>query len=368
MTALQSILFEEISEAGWISFERFMEAALYHPLHGYYETPREVGRRGDFYTSVSVGGLFAELLAREFASWVREAGLKKPLTWVECGAHDGQFSSDFCSLLSHAEPELWSRFTYQIIEPSLFRRSRQQARLAEFGAKCLWFGNLDEFSARGVVGTLFSNELLDAMPVTRVGWNAKEKRWFEWGVGLDQCAFCWVRGPTGASAELAVQQALGRICGDASAGGVGPLLEVLPDGFTVDLCPAAGAWWEKAASKLANGRLMTFDYGLSTPELFSPARASGTLRGYRGHRLEGSVLDRPGEQDLTAHVDFDALAAAGSRSGLSTQARMPQGQYLTRLVAGMHSRDAARIRQFQTLTHPSHLGFSHSVLVQHRAK
>ena len=115
MTALQCILFGEILKAGWISFERFMDAALYHPLHGYYESTREVGRSGDFYTSVSVGGMFAELLARDFAAWVRKADLDGPIVWVECGAHHGEFAFDFCSLVSRAAPDIWPQLTYQII-------------------------------------------------------------------------------------------------------------------------------------------------------------------------------------------------------------------------------------------------------------
>ena len=364
MTALQAILFDQILQEGWISFERFMEVALYHPQYGYYESDRRVGRSGDFYTSVSAGELFAELLAREFQSWVRDAAVRCPVVWVECGAHHGQFAFDFCSVLSRVAPDLWRGFTYHIIEPSSSRRSRQQEHLASFEGKCLWVGDLEEMAPRGVVGTLFSNELLDAMPVTRVGWSAGDRRWFEWGVSVDQGVFSWARRPLQRSGEVALHQALGRVCGDPAAESWDSFLEVIPDGFTLDLGLTACGWWEKAASKLARGRLMTFDYGLSTRELFSPSRASGTLRAYRNHRLEKSVLERPGEQDLTAHLDFDALDAAGRRSGLSTAARMSQGHYLTRIVAGMDGWNPSRIRQFQTLTHPAHLGSTHSAFVQ----
>ncbi len=364
MTAMRSILFEEILDAGWLPFERFMDLALYHPVHGYYETGREVGRAGDFYTSVSAGALFAQLLAREFAAWAAESDVRVPVSWIECGAHHGKFASDFCDSLRLTAPDLWPRFSYWILEPSEARRARQENSLASFGGHCRWVADLEAFDAKSISGTVFSNELLDAMPVRRVVWNSGKRRWMEWGVILEGGSICWSQGALTGAGRAAVQEVLARIGADAFSTETTALLEALPDGFTVDLCPAACAWWSNAASKLSRGRLMTFDYALNTPELFSPARAEGTLRAYRGHRLVKTVLENPGEQDLTSHVDFDALEAAGSREGLTTLARMSQGQYLTRLAAGMDAWTPSQIRQFQTLTHPAHLGLSHSVLVQ----
>jgi len=149
------------------------------------------------------------------------------------------------------------------------------------------------------------------------------------------------------------------------------LLARLPDGFTTECCPQAVAWWTQAASRLGTGRLLTFDYGLRGDEFVTPERAKGTLRAYRAHRLSPDVLADPGAQDLTAHVNFTALQAAGEAAGLSTEGLWSQGAFLTHLVQADLATSAistpAQVRQFQTLTHPDHLGLRFKVLVQARS-
>ena len=119
--------------------------------------------------------------------------------------------------------------------------------------------------------------------------------------------------------------------------------------------------------------MLTLDYGLEASEFFLPQRANGTLRGYHRHRFADDVLAQPGEQDLTAQVNFTALQLAGEAAGLRTEAFARQSQWLTGVMArtgetpsGFASWDTARVRQFQTLTHPEHLGRAFSVLVQRR--
>jgi SAM-dependent MidA family methyltransferase len=151
------------------------------------------------------------------------------------------------------------------------------------------------------------------------------------------------------------------------------LLDVLPDGFTVEISPAAEQWWREAASVLESGRLVTLDYGLTADEFFAPERRAGTVRAYCHHRSGGDVLAHPGEQDITAHVNFTAIQAAGESSGLRTEAFLTQAQFLTGIAARIWKGGASfgewtpeRTRQFQTLTHPEHLGQSFRVLVQSR--
>jgi SAM-dependent MidA family methyltransferase len=147
------------------------------------------------------------------------------------------------------------------------------------------------------------------------------------------------------------------------------LLEVLPDGFTIELCPAAQQWWARMAKCLKTGYLLTFDYGLETEEFFQPHRAQGTLRSYSQHRLVADVLANPGQQDITAMVDFTAVRTAGENAGLKTVANETQARFLTRIVQELRPTDAAgwppkKIRQFHTLTHPEHMGRAFRVLVQ----
>jgi SAM-dependent MidA family methyltransferase len=153
------------------------------------------------------------------------------------------------------------------------------------------------------------------------------------------------------------------------------LLEVLPEGFVTEICPAATAWWRQAAQALQTGKLLAIDYGLTEAEFFTPARSQGTLRAYHRHQASLNVLNHPGEQDLTAHVNFTRLQAAGEAHGLVTEAQTSQAGFLTGLARQRWENPAANgdwsageIRQFQTLTHPEHLGRAFRVLVQSRAR
>jgi SAM-dependent MidA family methyltransferase len=147
----------------------------------------------------------------------------------------------------------------------------------------------------------------------------------------------------------------------------------LPDGYTIEVSPAAENWWRAAAGMLTRGKLLTMDYGFTAAEQFSPARIQGTLRAYHCHHLSDDVLANVGEQDLTAHVNFSALQKAGEAAGLKTDVFCSQPQFLTRifekyfpLAAASGEWGAGRTRQLQTLTHPEHLGRAFRVLVQSR--
>ncbi len=379
MKPLEELIRREWEAAGRLSFERFMELALYHPEFGYYEQAgREVGRAGDFYTSVSVGPLFGRLLAGQFANWLLgrfDSGALVQI--VEAGAHDGRLAADILVALRDRFPHLADRLEYWILEPSATRKERQAGQLKEFTGQVRWFAGWEELALEGVNGVVFANELLDAMPVQRLGWDAKEKRWFEWGVTTRDGRFIWSRLPDDGrfavqSEELAVaSEAFHRRLPRWRA--PAELLAVLPDRFTLEICPAAQAWWRSAAQALRAGWLMTIDYGLIAEEWFATHRAGGTLRGYCRHHPADDVLANVGGQDLTAHVDFSALETIGEAAGLRTEELSSQARFLTRAAEleaqaapGAWALNPAEIRQFQTLTHPDHLGRAFRVLVQSR--
>jgi SAM-dependent MidA family methyltransferase len=351
---------EEIRKCGVISFARFMELALYCPETGYYESKIDtVGRRGDFITSVSVGSLFGELLAYQFAAWLTElAPTGAGVALVEAGAHGGQLAHDILAWLQARRPGLYERLEYVILEPSARRREWQREKLAAFAPRVRWLAAATELPAQSVQGICFSNELLDAFPVHRFGWAAGPKAWFEWGVGLAGENFGWVRltPPAGGRMPLCPPE----------------LEPFLPDQYVVETCPGAAAWWQTAAAALGRGKLLAIDYGFSAAELFSPARQRGTLRAYHQHHHADDVLARPGEQDLTAHVNFPALQSAGEAAGLRTEQFCTQPQFLTRILQQavadrtFASLEPGPVRQFQTLTHPEHLGRAFRVLVQGR--
>ena len=150
------------------------------------------------------------------------------------------------------------------------------------------------------------------------------------------------------------------------------LLAVLPDGYTIETSPAAEKWWRSASGILERGWLLTLDYGLTADELFSPARPRGTLRAYSRHHVSDDVLANPGEQDITAHVIFSAIQKAGEDCGLKTEYFGSQAKFLTEILAAADKTKslgdwgAKQARQFQTITHPEHLGRAFRVLVQSR--
>ena len=360
MSVLTDIIKAEIAGSGVISFARFMELALYCPDCGYYETENvTVGRHGDFYTSVSVGSLFGELLAFQFARGMEQISSSK-VQIVEAAAHDGKLALDILRGLKRCRPDVFERVEYQILEPSARRRAWQEKALAEFSSVVRWQNAGKIESEQTVCGVIFANELLDAMPVHRLGWNAQQRAWFEWGVSWEGGKFAWAK--MGASVESAKLNLL-----------PDELLTVLPDGFTTEICTAAQEWWSNAARVLKVGRLVTLDYGFHNEAGLSPNHPNGTLRAYHNHKVSEDVLAQPGEQDITAHVEFHSIQSAGESAGLQTEMFASQSSFLTRLASEMMNAgtDSAmwtpqKSRELQTLIHPEHLGRAFNVLVQTR--
>ena len=352
-----------------------MELTLYCPDYGFYEKESDtVGRSGHFRTSVSVGSLFGELMAFQFVQWVEESQAQNQssddeppasgtLQIVEAGAHDGKLAADILGWIQAKRPQQFATLQYYIVEPSPRRREWQTTKLAAFSSHVCWCDSLGDQRLAAQGGRshriVFGNELLDAMPVQRLGWDAKCRRWFEWGVKAAGEGFDWVRLPP--SGVISVPPSLVP----------GELLELLPDDFTIEICPAAEAWWREAARIVIRGRLLTLDYGLTNEEFFAPHRTSGTLRGYNRHRHADNVLVSPGELDITSHVNFSAILRAGELAGLRTEQFISQTQFLTGIAARtwpdiklFGAWTPAMTRQFQTLTHPDHFGRAFKVLVQ----
>ena len=344
-----------------------MELALYCPEYGYYEKDLyNPGRAGDFYTSVSVGPLFGQLLAYQFTAWQRELSPGATLELVETGAHDGSLALDILSWMHQQVPEILAHTKYIILESSPRRKLTQEPRLEGFKELLSWLPGIHALprSGEGSFRIIFSNEFLDALPIHRLGWDAHRKEWFEWGVQSAGDNFVWGR----MELENSTAETAARLIPQKQH-----LLDALPDGLTLELCPQALDWWQQAALSLANGKLLTFDYGHHGDDWFLPGRAEGTLRAYRNHRLSSEVLADPGDQDLTAHVNFNALQQVGEEAGLLTDFLMSQERFLggiaTRVLKeGQIFGDwtSHQVRQLQTLTHPDFFGQRFSVLTQSR--
>ena len=306
---LESEIAAEIASRGPIPFARFMELCLYHPTLGYYTRGIGGGGGRDYLTSSGVHRAFGALIARQAEEMWRRTGRPDPYRFVEFGPGEGYFAVDF--LQEAARHEGFARaLRYVMIEPSPVLKERQRSRLAERGAAPVsWLGEPELDAGAKFAGCLFANEVLDAFPVHRVVGTPAGPR--EIHVATREGRLEEVLAPLSG-------ETVGRFLADSGI--------VLEDGQEVDLNLAAPCWVAWAAGLLRHGYLIFVDYGYEARELYVPQRRRGTLLAYHLHRVNEDFLRRPGEQDLTAHVDFTAVRraaeAAGARFlGLTTQAR-----------------------------------------------
>lgn len=321
-----------------------MERALYDPSHGYYASGRvQIGRSGDFFTNVSVGTLFGTLLARQFAQ-IWEA-LEEPqvFTLVEQGAHRGELSLDVLSALDRLAPACAAAARLIIIEPLPHWRAAQEQVL---GTRAQWVSSVEELDP--FVGVHFSNELLDAFPVHLV--RSQGGSWAELHVAFEGAEFQLVERPLSSPRLLATLQKIG----------------ARPSGYETEISPAAEDWIRALAMRLERGVVLAIDYGFARDEFYAPERTCGTLRAYAAHRLEPNPLTRPGELDLTAHVDFTSLTEAAEAAGLRLMGFTDQHHFCVGL-GQLHFPDGAEqtardMREFKTLMHPGMLGLSFKVL------
>jgi len=279
---LERIRAEIAAAGGWISFARYMELALHAPGLGYYARgARQFGAEGDFVTAPELGSLFGRTLARQLNE------LDGPI--LELGAGSGALAE---TLLKDLERE------YFILETSAALRARQAARL---GSRVKFLERLPE-RFRGV---LIANEVADAIPAHAVAWRAD---------GIKE---------RGVSAKLAWEErpATGDLLSTARA------VEV-PVPYESEINLAAGGWMRSLAASLEHGAIFVIDYGFPRHEYYHPQRSMGTLMCHSRHRAHGDPFLHPGEQDITAHVDFSALAAAAREAGLDVLGYSTQAQFL----------------------------------------
>lgn len=347
--ALTPSLAAHIREFGPIPFTDFMSAALYDPDAGYYaRETRQVGRGGDFFTSVSVGPVFGGLLARRFLNWWLDAGKPKEWRIIELGAHDGTLAMDLLSALHGIDEAAFQGLDYAIVEPLPRLAAAQRERLSDFGGKVTFTTTLDQLAPRP--GIAFGNELLDALPFHVIEWS--QGKWSECHVGWEGGQFHWVPG-----------QVLTPQVEDATKALSGPF----PEGYRTEVRTGFRQLFAAIATALGRGLLIWPDYGFARADYYTESRTTGTLRTFCRHQSGEDPLADPGERDITAHVDFTHVAEAAIGLGLVPANFCDQGSWLTRLAApwlqAMESRpDPSAIRQFQTLIHPSHLGARFHVL------
>lgn len=346
--ACAAMLRDEIASAGgWLSFARFMERALYAPGLGYYAAgARKFGAEGDFVTAPEISALFGQSLAVTIAAVLRQTGGNV----LELGPGSGKLARDVLLALDE-RGDLPVR--YQLLEVSADLRERQQQALSTLPAhlreRAEWLSTLPE----DFTGIIIANEVLDVIPVHLVRWVGG---WiFERGVTIKDGAFAWQDVPA-LPDELAapVAQIQREYLGGAA-----------PDGYLTEVAPAVGGLVASLAQSLKRGAMLLIDYGFRGAEFYHPSRITGTLMCHYRHYAHPDPFWHPGLQDLTAHVDFSAVAAAGTGAGLqlagyTTQAHFLLASGLTDLLAQIDPRDTARYlpltNQVQRLVSPAEMG------------
>jgi SAM-dependent MidA family methyltransferase len=333
-----------------VPFARYMQWALHDPEHGAYGSGRlQVGPRGDFATSPSLGSDFAALLAPQLASWLQLLPVQKaPLALIEAGPGEGDLAADLADALVAGWPELAERLQLVLIEPNAGMAARQRQRLAPCPLPVRW-SSFAELAAAPVDGVLLAHEVLDALPVERVSWDGAH--WRRLGVALHEGG---TAGPSlrldpgeplqpDADAVLLRQLQLRNLL---SQGGERPL--DLPPGWTTELHSGVAPWLAAAAAALQRGVLLVVDYALDSRRYNMATRSGGTLLAYRAQQASSELLREPGHWDLTAHLCLESLDADARASGWQPLGQRSQGEAL--LALGL----AQRLHGLQQ-SRPDHL-------------
>jgi SAM-dependent MidA family methyltransferase len=307
--SLSEIIRQRMKDAGdFIPFDQFMQAALYEPGLGYYETKTVFGEKGDFVTASELGPWSTLAMADlVFDAW-RQMG--EPVAWtlIEQGSGSGQQLASLLDILgqfSMQQPD-----TVISVEHCAQLQARQEQLFTERQLSVQIVAGLEAVAATEHV-IYYSNELPDAFPVGCFHYH--KGIFFERGVGLKDDAFCWL------DAAEPMQQ----------APGIAPkLIEAWPDDYISEWNPSLTGWQQQLARIIISGFVFTVDYGYSQQEYYRQARIEGSLLAHIGQTASEDVLSEPGGRDITAHVDFTALVRAGRHAGLEPLLWMSQGGWL----------------------------------------
>ena len=307
---------------GWLSFEQFMDTALYAPALGYYSAgAQKFGAGGDFTTAPEVSPLFGGCVARQCAEVLNALGAGCIL---EIGAGSGRLAADVLGrleALGHLPGRYW------ILEISADLRERQRRRLAQQVPHLLervrW---LDRPLQEPFDGLILANEVLDALPVARFRWHADAPQ--ELGVAIEDGGFAWRPRPA--------DRMLAAACRRLAAAGGG-----WDEGYESEYCPRLQPWTHGVTGSLRTGAALWFDYGLPRSQYYLPERHEGTLLCHFRHRAHGDVFLNPGLQDITAWVDYTSLAEASREAGFTLGGFTTQSYFLAGLAVDQEMRDLA---------------------------
>jgi SAM-dependent MidA family methyltransferase len=375
MNPLEQIIIERIRSEGPITFEAFMDMALYYPEFGYYASSASgIGRKGDFFTSSHLHPVFGAMICRQlFEMWQT---MEKPPEFdiVEMGAGHGYLAKDIFDYLMQSgnTDDFLKAIRYVIVEPYEHFEEKQRAVLMSSppsfkkgGIKSgnlmmgdqlpvTWVKSLNEL--KDIKGCVLSNELLDAFPVHLVRMNGTLHE-----IVINHSGDKFIEESREVSPD-GITNYLNRFSID------------LPPGYRTEINLRIKKWLEDVAAVLKEGYLLTIDYGYSAKEYYSDDRTGGTLLCYHKHTFNDSPYQNVGQQDITAHVNFSSLKLWGDDLGLKTAGYCPQGTFLTaagidEVIVELYADSAdylSEISKIKRLIFPQGMGESHNVMIQYK--
>jgi len=359
VSELRQIIEQEIRERGPIPFSRYMELCLYHPELGYYSrNAAQFGKAGDFYTSSDVHAVFGRLLARQFDEMWRALESPETITLKELGPGRGLFAQDVLDWSEKKFPDFFRAVRYVLVEQSPKLRERIAETLkhrfesgkAAFSDSSLPASDARNGKSENTASIIFANELFDAIPVEIVSSKGALR------VGTQDGRFVESWAPTSAD-EL---EFLDRY-------------SIHPEAEERVEVPLEALGFLRQAADLERGFLVVIDYGYTREEQLA-GRHRGTLKAIRQHSVSANPYEAPGEQDITADVNFTALAAAAEKQGMQAQKLITQSQFLMGIGEANQFADAfedCRLPQERTkvalhlkhLVTPAGMGESFHVLI-----
>ncbi|MDY6855911.1 MAG: SAM-dependent methyltransferase [Thermodesulfobacteriota bacterium] len=315
---LKDIVYDRIRKKGRITFAEYMDLVLYHPIQGYYNSPKEIfGKDGDYYTSPYIHPVFGHLIAGLIHKMWNALDKRQDFTIVEAGAGKGFLCCDILNRMREKFPDFYESSVYKIIEINRQNIVSQKELLKRHAHeyKVRWHCSDDLKDGRVQFnGCYISNELIDSFPFNRVKM---------------------VEGKLSESYVILNRNRLNEELGGLSTNRLAQYFEnldiTLKEGQRAEVNLRVFDWMEEINRAMEQGFIITIDYGYKADELFAPFRKDGTLTCYYRHTVNHDPYIRVGLQDITAHVDFSTLMATGEKMGLKITAYLEQYRFLIAL-------------------------------------
>jgi len=384
MNSLKEIIIDKIKRDGPVTFEAFMEMALYYPELGYYaSSAAHIGKKGDFYTSPHLHSIFGAMIGTQLMEMWEFLGKPDTFHVVEMGAGLGYLCKDILDYLNRPanDPaqvkdriDFQKSLTYIIVEPyphleekqrTIIKDSLQHYQSAPLSKekkesaadeqKVRWIKSLNELGT-AITGCIVSNELLDAFPVHLVEMEGQLREIY---IDTDGEELSEIKGSVSSDEIISYLNTFS--------------IELKP-GYRTEINLRIKNWLKAAASALSRGFILTIDYGYTAEEYYSDDRTNGTLLCYHKHLYNDNPYQHIGEQDITAHVNFSSVKMWGEEHGLKTVGYSAQGIYLIssgidELIVELYANSPdylSEVSKIKGLIMPQGMGESHSVMIQYK--